>query len=83
MMPALDETGPDKQGCCGRHDGEGHGHGHGHKDGGRCCGGRRGHDGAAHACEAEIAALEQKVAENAHSSRGDVSKLADPTSSAT
>jgi hypothetical protein len=60
MMPALDRTGPDGQGC--RHQGGGHQHGHG--EGGRCCGGRHHHDEAPHSREEEIAVLEQQIAES-------------------
>ena len=56
-MPALEKTGLDGQGCCGRHDG------HGHEGGGHCCGGR-GQDGASLSREEEIAALEQQIADS-------------------
>jgi hypothetical protein len=60
MMPALDKTGPDGQGC--RHREGGHRHGHG--EDGRCCDGRHYHEEGPLSREEEIAVLERQIADS-------------------
>jgi len=63
MTPALDESGPDGEGC-GCREGGGQSRGRDRDHGGGCCGGRRHDEEATLSRDEEIALLERRIADS-------------------